>query len=116
MTNYDPLDLKGQERDKADKELRAKLSRENEETDVKWLMGTKRGRRMLWRLLDQAGVFRLTFDQSTMQMAFNEGNRNSGLRLLNMIHIVSPELYPVMLKEQKEQNDTRNNDDGTAGE
>lgn len=111
MTNYDPLDLKGQERDKADKELRAKLTKENEETDLKWMMGNKRGRRILWRLLDQAGVFRLSFDHNSMQMAFNEGTRNSGLRMLNMIHSVAPELYPIMLKEQ---NDTRINDDRSA--
>jgi hypothetical protein len=45
-----------------------------------------------------------------MQMAFAEGNRNEGLRILNQIHTLCPELYPVMMKEQV--NDNRHADDG----
>lgn len=109
MSNHDPLDLRGQEREKEDKNLRARLERENEEADLKWLMSSKRGRRVIWRLMDQAGVFRLSFNTNAMQMAFSEGNRNFGNRILAMIHTLCPELYPVMVKEQ--QND-RNADDG----
>ena len=101
MSNYDPLDLRGQERSKADNAVRDKLARENEEADVKWLMGSKRGRRIVWRLLDQSGVFRLSFNTNAMQMAFAEGGRNFGNRTLAMIHALCPELYPVMVKEQQ---------------
>ncbi len=62
MSNYDPLDLRGQERAKAEKEVREKIDLENEEADIKWLMSSKRGRRTIWRLLDQSGVFRLSFN------------------------------------------------------
>ncbi|UOF81038.1 endopeptidase [Caudoviricetes sp.] len=110
MSNYDPLDLRGQEREKADREVRDRLERETEEADVKWLMGSKRGRRIIWRLLDQAGVFRLSFNTNAMTMAFAEGNRNYGLRLLAMVHSLCPELYPTMLKEQKNDRDA---DDGS---
>jgi len=41
VSNYDPLDLRGQERRKAERELRDRLARENEEADIKWLMGNK---------------------------------------------------------------------------
>lgn len=99
MSNYDPLDIRGQERTKADKDLREKLTRESEEADLKWLMGSKRGRRILWRSLDRAGVFRLSFNTNAMQMAFAEGNRNEGLRTLALIHSLCPELYPVMVRE-----------------
>lgn len=112
MSNYDPLDVRGQERAKAEKDSREKLARENEEADVKWLMGSKRGRRIVWRLLDRAGVFRLSFNTNAMQMAFAEGNRNEGLRTLAQIHALCPELYPVMVKEQT--NDNRNADDGSG--
>lgn len=112
MSNYDPLDVRGQERAKADKDLRDRLARENEEADLKWLMGTKRGRRIVWRLLDRAGVFRLSFNTNAMQMAFAEGTRNEGLRTLAQIHALCPELYPVMVKEQT--NDNRNADDGSG--
>jgi hypothetical protein len=109
VTNYDPLDLRGQEKAKADRELRERIARENEENDVKWLMSSKRGRRIVWRLMDRAGVFRSSFNTNSMSMAFAEGNRNYGLQLLGIIHTQCPELYPVMMKELTNE---RTNDDG----
>jgi hypothetical protein len=114
VSNYDPLDLRGQERMKADKDLRERITRENEESDVKWLMSSKRGRRVVWRLLDQAGVFRTTFNTNAMSMAFAEGNRNQGLRLIAMIHVLCPEQYPAMMKEQANNDGT--NDDGSRND
>ncbi len=111
MSNYDPLDLRSQDRSKAERELRERLARENEEADLKWLMGNKRGRRVIWRLLDQAGVFRSSFNTNAMTMSFAEGHRNYGLRILGMIHTQCPELYPTMMKEQTA--DERTNDDGS---
>ncbi len=111
MSNYDPLDLRSHERSKADRELRERLARENEEADIKWLMGNKRGRRVIWRLLDQAGVFRSSFNTNAMTMSFAEGHRNYGLRILALIHSQCPELYPTMMKEQTA--DERTNDDGS---
>jgi len=111
VRNYDPLDLRSQERSKADRELRERLARENEEADIKWLMGNKRGRRVIWRLLDQAGVFRSSFNTNAMTMSFAEGHRNYGLRILALIHSQCPELYPTMMKEQTA--DERTNDDGS---
>lgn len=99
MSNYDPLDIRDQEEAKADRDLKSRLVRETEDSDFKWLMGSKRGRRIVWRLLDQTGVFRLSFNTNAMQMAFNEGNRNFGNRTLALIQTHCPELYPVMLKE-----------------
>ncbi|CAB4164225.1 hypothetical protein UFOVP919_20 [uncultured Caudovirales phage] len=104
MSNYDPLDLRSQEKTEADKKLREKLVRENEEVDLKWLMSNKRGRRIIWRLLDQAGVFRLSFNTNAMSMAFAEGNRNFGNRTLSLIHTHCSELYPQMVKENSNGN------------
>ena len=104
MSNYDPLDLRSQEKTEADKKLREKLVRENEEVDLKWLMSNKRGRRIIWRLLDQAGVFRLSFNTNAMTMAFAEGNRNFGNRTLSLIHTHCSELYPQMVKENSNGN------------
>ncbi len=111
MVNYDPTDIRSQERAKADIDLRNKLARDTEESDFKWLMGSKRGRRIVWRLLDRAGVFRLSFNTNSMTMAFNEGNRNEGLRIMAQIQTLCPELYPLMTKEQL--HDNRNDDDGS---
>ncbi len=99
MTEYDPSDIRGQERVHAERAEQAKLAKESEESDLVWLMSSKRGRRIVWRLLDQSGVFRLSFNTNAMQMAFAEGTRSYGNRMLALIHDHSPELYPVMVKE-----------------
>lgn len=113
MSEHDPLDIRGQERARADKALRDRLAQEAEEADIRKLMTSKWGRRFLWRLMDQAGVFRLSYAPDAMAMAFAEGNRNSGLRILNLIHTLCPEHYNAMLKEQT--NDRTDNDGDAAG-
>lgn len=70
--------------------------------DIKWLMSNKRGRRVVHRTLQQAGVFRLSFNTNALQMAFAEGNRNAGLRLLALITEHCPDRYTEMLKEAKQ--------------
>lgn len=114
MSNYDPTDTLSQDRARAKKELAAKLERDTEESDFKWLMGSKRGRRIVWRQLERAGVFRLSFNTNAMSMAFAEGNRNEGLRIIGMIHSLCPELYATMVKEQV--HDNRNADDGSRND
>ena len=110
MSDYNPLDLKAQQKSKDSKKSADRIERQNEESDIKWLMSSKRGRRFIWRLLEQAGVFRSSFNTNAMAMSFGEGNRNYGLQLLNSIHTLCPELYPTMIKEQK---NVRNADDGS---
>lgn len=112
MSDYDPSDLAGQERQKAEIASREKRLDESEEADLKWLMNSRRGRRYLWRLLGQAKVFHLSFNTNAMQMAFNEGRRNFGNRTLELIHLICPELYPAMIKENT--SGERNADDGPS--
>ena len=109
MEPYDPTDLTRQDAAKAAKAQSAKLSRDTDESDFKWLMSTKRGRRIVWRLLDRAGIFRSSFNTNAMAMSFAEGQKNEGLRLLGQIHTLCPELYPTMTKEAL--HDNRSNDD-----
>lgn len=116
MSEHDPLDLREQEREAADTKLSERLTRETEESDLKWLMSSTRGRRIVWRFLDRAGVFRLSFNTNAMTMAFSEGNRNEGLRLLGLIHSLCPELYPTMLKEATNGNGNKRNDKGNRND
>lgn len=102
MKHLDPLDISSQERAKADADDRAQLAARVEIDDMKWLMSNKRGRRFVWRLLDQAGVWRLSFNTNALTMAFAEGQRNAGLRLLAQITAECPERYSEMLKESSE--------------
>lgn len=109
-SQYDPTDIAGQQLDKREADARKQVVRETEKADVKWLMSSRRGRRILWRLLELSGPFRLSFDPNAMKMAFNEGNRNLGNQLFNEVITVCPELYPVMVKEQQE--DAKRNGNG----
>lgn len=67
--------------------------------DFMWMMNDARGRRIVWRQLADAGVFRSSFSPDAMQMAFNEGRRDGGLKLLAQIDSLCPEHYSTMMKE-----------------
>jgi len=105
MQRYDPTDLRGQQQDKTELDARKRLVRETEIADIKWLMSSKKGRRILWRVMELSGAFRLSFDTNAMKMAFNEGNRNLGNQLFNEVMSLCPEMYPVMEKEHRNDRD-----------
>lgn len=113
MSNFDPLDLRGQDRAKEQSDERTKMAIDQEKDDFKWLMGSKRGRRIVWRLLERTGVYRSSFTGNS-ETFFREGQRNVGLMLMAQIHEVCPDQYALMLKEQndvrKHADDGRHND------
>jgi hypothetical protein len=80
------------------------------------LMSTKNGRGYVWDQLAAAHVFSTSYSPDALQMAFAEGERNSGLRLLNDIIEWCPEQFIQMMREQNERStiDHRDagNDDG----
>lgn len=101
MKHHDPFDLDAPDRERATRDERTQNTLRTEADDLKWMMSSKRGRRIIWRLLEQSGVYRLSFSQNAMTMAFNEGNRNFGLALLSKLHELSPDSYSTMVQEQK---------------
>lgn len=110
LVEHDPTDLEGLERARDRKAKRDRNNRDTEESDLKWLMGSRRGRRIVYRLLEQAGVFRSVFNTNAMQMAFSEGCRNYGLRTLTLLTTHCPELYAAMLKEARDARDADGHD------
>lgn len=100
--NYDAFDLQAQEVTREAAEEKAKLRARIEVEDTKWLMSNKRGRRVIYGLLDRAGIWRLSFHTNALQMAFNEGTRNEGLALLSKLTEHCPDLYAQMLKEHRD--------------
>jgi hypothetical protein len=93
--NHDPTDI-SREQAQADK---ARRVAERENADFLAVMRTAEGRRLIWRLLERAGLFRSTFSENALLMAHAEGRRNEGLFLLDQINRLCPERYPVMAKE-----------------
>lgn len=100
MTKRDPTDLRGQERHREDVEQARKLERDQEKADFAWLMSDKRGRRFIWRMLENTGVYRSSFTGNS-ETFFREGARNVGLKLISDIHEFAPDAYPLMLEEQR---------------
>jgi hypothetical protein len=86
----------------ADKVEANRLEALREVDDLKFIMGHKQGRRYVWRQLEGYGVFRTVFNTDSLLMAFNEGARNQGLRLIAELHRHTPERYAEMIKENKE--------------
>jgi hypothetical protein len=95
----DPTDIEQQEALRREEQQRIRILQAQEEEDLKWLMGTKRGRRIVHRQLERAGVWQLSFNTNAMTMAFNEGRRNEGLALTNKLMIACPEQWALMVKE-----------------
>jgi uncharacterized protein (DUF849 family) len=98
MSYTDPTDLHAQQR-AADQAARdAAREAKQERDDLAWLMSGPRGRRIVWRQIDRAGVFKgSTFTPDAMSMAFAEGVRNPAMRLLQMVHAM-PE-FALMVSE-----------------
>ena len=96
----DPTDLNALEAAQQEDQRKIKSDRDLEVDDLKWLMSNKRGRRIVARLLDEAGVWRISFNTNALQMAFNEGHRNNGLRLMNVLMEHCPDRFMDMIKER----------------
>lgn len=80
----------------------SKLARQMEANDFKWFMSTKQGRRVMWRMLAEAGVFRTSFTGNS-ETFFKEGKRAFGLFLLSEIAAHCPDSHIEMLTEARAQ-------------
>ena len=70
-----------------------KKKRDREIADFKKVLSMVEGRRFIWRLMAEAGVFRSSFNLSDLAMSNNEGRRDMGLLLLNEMLAVSPNSF-----------------------
>lgn len=102
---HDPTDSSAQDEVEAKKAEAARLQREREVDDFKWLMSMKQGRRVMWRLLGKTKLHHTphTMGASSEDNAFRAGEQNIGLWLQAEIHALCPEMYSAMVKEQREQ-------------
>lgn len=105
VTTRDPTDLRAQEADTDAQQHRHNLKQQQEIEDFKWLLAHRQGRRIVWKLMGDAGVFRSTFNHSGSVMAFSEGQRSQGLKLLTAVMEHAPEAFTLMQKEAKAHDD-----------
>lgn len=67
--------------------------------DMKEVMSSSQGRRVIWKLLTRAGIYNCSFTGQSNGTIFNEGGRNQGLMLLADVQIAAPGSYLTMMKE-----------------
>lgn len=92
----DPTDLHAI--DRAQRLARDASAREakQEREDIAWLMSGPRGRRIVWRQIDRAGVLKgSSFAPDALSMAFAEGVRNPAMRLLGLV-LTMPEFADMV--------------------
>ena len=83
--------------------IKQETVRQDELRDLSCVMQNARGRRLVWRFLESAMVFRTTFTGNSTTF-FNEGRRALGLELLADIQEVAGDEYQLMVKEAKDRN------------
>ncbi len=102
MSQHDPFDPTAEEARAEQRKARADEANRVEAGDINWLMGSKQGRRIMWRLLARAGMHRADFipGMQALDAAFNSGARNIGLQYEALIDRHCPEQYGRMRMEQ----------------
>lgn len=67
--------------------------------DLSQILCTDGGRRYLWHLLSFCRVMDRSMDRDSLVMAFREGQRDIGMRLMRDIYESEPNAYELMRKE-----------------
>lgn len=86
----------------ARKERRRKLQELHDRADIRAVLKTDEGCRVLHRLLEMAGVYRISYVTGDPHgTSFHEGGRNVGLRMIAEIEKSHDGLYETMLRTAK---------------
>lgn len=99
----DPSDILAEQERQQQAARQAAIRAENLREAYRWLMGDKRGRMLMWSWLEMGCVFHANRFEQAIPMAFQEGNRNVGLRLMNAVLDHCPEQWGVMVVEFRNQ-------------
>jgi len=73
--------------------------REQYEADVKAVMSTAAGRRVMWSLLTRAGIFQSSVAAEAHLVYVNEGRRNMGLEVMHELERCASDEFQRMWKE-----------------
>lgn len=99
--NDDPTDLRGAEAQAKARVAKAEAVAAMKVSDWKWLMSQARGRRLVWRLLEETGQGRSSFTGNS-ETFFREGERNVGLKITAILGQHCVDDYAKMLVEQRD--------------
>ena len=76
--------------------------------DLRLILSTAGGRRYIWRHLGKLGLFDGGYAPSPHEMAFDNGRREAGLRIMGDIMRWAPELWLKMQLESHERTEKKN--------
>lgn len=99
MTQENPYDLKGQKRREKDRRTAEKAERSAYLIDLRDVMQTPQGRRVLKGLLSRTHVFAVSLSGDVAATAFREGERNVGLSLMSDMREADAEILGALLLE-----------------
>lgn len=68
--------------------------------DLKWLMSTEQGRRIVSKLFELSGVFRPSYTGNSKTF-YNEGQRSIGLPYYEQVTTHCPDEFILLLKEHR---------------
>lgn len=106
MSLSNPFDDVDGERATAQERDRKLRERRREDEDMKWLMSSRQGRRIVRRILDQTAVpTGDPFNVNALVMARNVGIQETGRRLLALIESCCPEQRATMDREHHDDRD-----------
>ncbi|HFK5750975.1 TPA: hypothetical protein ACG0LX_000106 [Enterobacter ludwigii] len=88
---------------KAELEARQAILTQRDIDDIQFVMDSEQGRRVVWGLLEKGQVFGTCFNVDPNITAFNEGQRNLALVLLQRVMTHCPDQYLKMAAEASEQ-------------
>lgn len=97
-TERNPTDLRQNALDEEEADRQKRIAYDRQVQDMKWLMSTETGRRIMWDLLGFAGVHRDSFTGNSTTF-YNEGRRSVGLHYTGLVTTLCPDLYCKMLIE-----------------
>lgn len=86
-------------REEEERQRRERLQRAD---DLRAVMGTPEGRRFVWRLLNEAGLFSSSYTGEAISGAFTEGKRAFAVHLVKQLQAESRDAYVVMVREAAE--------------
>jgi hypothetical protein len=81
------------------------------EADLQWVLGDRRGRRVLWRLIAAADVWG-RIRAPNPDIHYREGRREIGIELMEWIDSADAAMIPLMMQESRNEdlrNDRRSN-------
>ena len=77
--------------------IKEKFGRKQELNDMYNILTTPYGRRWVWRVMTDCGIFKTSFTGNSTTF-FNEGRRDIGLRILADVMEANPDAYLKMAK------------------